>query len=71
MFVKELLDAICEESETMIIEWTENQNEPGRSVIDAKLDAIFEDATIRIEERKVFRAQLRALILFDMLNFGW
>ena len=44
MFTKELLDAVCQESETMIIEWAENQNEPGRSVIDNMLDAMFDDA---------------------------
>ena len=71
MFTKELLDAICEESETMIIEWAENQNEPGRRVIDEKLDAMFDDERVRPEERKVFRANLRALILLDMMNFQW
>ena len=71
MFTKELLDAVCQESETMIIEWAENQNEPGRSVIDNMLDAMFDDARVRQEERKVFRALLRGIILFDMMNFSW
>ena len=71
MFVKELLDAINEESETMIIEWAENQNEPGKSVIDNVLDEMFDAERIRPEERKVFRANLRALILLDMMQFHW
>ena len=71
MFVLKLLQAINEESETMIIEWAEYQNEPGYKVIEDTLNALFDEERVRQEERKAFKAQLRALISLDMMTFQW
>ena len=71
MLVKELLDAINDESETMIIEWAENEVAAGTRCINDDLESVFDEYKIREEDRKVFIAQLRGLILLDMAIGIW
>jgi len=71
MLVKEALDLIAQESETMIIEWADTRDGFGVNVIEESLNAFFEDERIREEDRKVIKAQLRSLIILDMAIRGW
>ena len=71
MFAKELLDAICQESETMIIEWADTQDGFGVTIIEDSLNALFDEKRIRQEDRKVIKAQLKSLILLNMSIGGW
>ena len=71
MLVKQALDLINEESETMIIEWADTQDGFGVQVIEDALKGLFDEHRVRQEDRKAIKAQLKSLILLDMSISGW